>query len=122
MGSEPDGLETLKRESGYMAKGASMGPRRSTGQKHNVRETGQSQKPEPVMNYNVFYGSSGDKKVKGRERGRDGDGGGGVDGDVLDGWPKWLIANVPREVLDGLVPKSADSYNKIDKVKSTFKF
>lgn len=36
--------------------------------------------------------------------------------DTLEGWPKWLVNNVPRRVLEGLVPKSADSYRKIDKV------
>lgn len=33
-----------------------------------------------------------------------------------DGWPKWLTDNIPREALKDIVPKSADSYIKIDKV------
>lgn len=45
---------------------------------------------------------------------------GGWSGDdqvqLVDGWPKWLTDNVPKHVLRGLVPKSADSYDKIDKV------
>lgn len=41
---------------------------------------------------------------------------GGDDDDIVDGWPKWLVENVPPEVLDGLVPKSADSYDKLAKV------
>ncbi|KAF5751825.1 Serine/threonine-protein kinase [Tripterygium wilfordii] len=39
----------------------------------------------------------------------------GVD-ELVDGWPKWLVDNIPREVLAGLVPKSADSYDKLAKV------
>ena len=34
----------------------------------------------------------------------------------MDGWPTWLVDNFPSEVLAGLVPKSADSYNKLAKV------
>ncbi|KAJ8765774.1 hypothetical protein K2173_014896 [Erythroxylum novogranatense] len=36
--------------------------------------------------------------------------------ELVGGWPKWLVQNVPREVLAGLVPKSADSYDKLAKV------
>lgn len=35
---------------------------------------------------------------------------------LLDGWPKWLTDNIPRDVLAGIVPRSADSYDKLDKV------
>ncbi|KAH7675103.1 [RNA-polymerase]-subunit kinase protein [Dioscorea alata] len=41
--------------------------------------------------------------------------GGDVD-DLVDGWPRWLVNNVPKDVLAGLVPKSADSYDKLAKV------
>ncbi|KAI3672379.1 hypothetical protein L6452_38465 [Arctium lappa] len=37
---------------------------------------------------------------------------------LVDGWPKWLTDNVPKDALDGLVPKSADAYDKLDKVGS----
>lgn len=65
--------------------------------------------------------------------------GGGKDGDVVGnvsrrisisqisahdfpgGWPKWLVENVPADVLAGLVPKSADSYDKLAKVSKTVK-
>uniref|UniRef100_A0A3Q7G4W4 Protein kinase domain-containing protein n=1 Tax=Solanum lycopersicum TaxID=4081 RepID=A0A3Q7G4W4_SOLLC len=40
----------------------------------------------------------------------------GGDDQLVDGWPKWLVDNVPKEVLVGLVPKTADSYEKLDKV------
>ncbi|MED6188478.1 hypothetical protein PIB30_086348 [Stylosanthes scabra] len=36
--------------------------------------------------------------------------------EFVDGWPKWLVDNIPRHVLDSLVPKSADSYIKLGKV------
>ncbi|XP_022751003.1 probable serine/threonine-protein kinase At1g54610 isoform X3 [Durio zibethinus] len=36
--------------------------------------------------------------------------------ELIDGWPKWLVDNISTEVLVGLVPKSADSYDKLDKV------
>ncbi|KAK2656095.1 hypothetical protein Ddye_009147 [Dipteronia dyeriana] len=66
-------------------------------------------------------GASGDKRVSGEGAG----GGGGSrksvrkkigDDELVDGWPKWLVDNIPREVLTGLVPKSADSYDKLAKV------
>lgn len=36
--------------------------------------------------------------------------------ELVDGWPRWLVNNVPPEMLAGLIPKSADSYEKLDKV------
>lgn len=36
--------------------------------------------------------------------------------ECADGWPKWLVDNVPSDVLATLVPKSADSYEKLAKV------
>ncbi|KAM7523641.1 hypothetical protein LguiA_013543 [Lonicera macranthoides] len=35
--------------------------------------------------------------------------------EVVDGWPKWLFDNIPNDVLAGLVPRSADSYDKLSK-------
>lgn len=40
----------------------------------------------------------------------------GVEDELVDGWPKWLVDNIPSDVLKNIVPKSADSYTKIDKV------
>ncbi|XP_052115425.1 uncharacterized protein LOC107480334 isoform X2 [Arachis duranensis] len=37
--------------------------------------------------------------------------------EVGEGWPKWLADNIPKEVLSALVAKSADSYEKLDKIK-----
>ncbi|GLT63955.1 hypothetical protein SLA2020_364780 [Shorea laevis] len=36
--------------------------------------------------------------------------------ELVDGWPKWLVDNVPENLLEGLVPKSADSYDKLAKI------
>ncbi|XP_059309990.1 probable serine/threonine-protein kinase At1g54610 [Lycium ferocissimum] len=36
--------------------------------------------------------------------------------ELVDGWPKWLVDNIRKEVLVGLVPKTADSYDKLAKV------
>lgn len=38
--------------------------------------------------------------------------------DLVDGWPKWLVDNISQDVLSGLVPKSADSYDKLSKVST----
>nr|XP_004292510.2 PREDICTED: probable serine/threonine-protein kinase At1g54610 [Fragaria vesca subsp. vesca] len=38
------------------------------------------------------------------------------DDELVDGWPKWLTDNISKDVLAGLAPKSADSYDKLDKV------
>ncbi|KAK4485990.1 hypothetical protein RD792_008645 [Penstemon davidsonii] len=36
--------------------------------------------------------------------------------ELVDGWPRWLVENVHLDALAGLVPKSADSYDKLAKV------
>lgn len=36
--------------------------------------------------------------------------------ELVDGWPKWLVDNVSADLLEGLVPTSADSYDKLAKV------
>lgn len=38
------------------------------------------------------------------------------DGKLVDGWPKWLTDNIPKAALEGLTPRSAETYDKIDKV------
>ncbi|PNT75479.1 hypothetical protein BRADI_1g33217v3 [Brachypodium distachyon] len=35
---------------------------------------------------------------------------------LVDGWPTWLLENVPREALRGIVPRSADAYDQVEKV------
>ncbi|KAK4417348.1 putative serine/threonine-protein kinase [Sesamum alatum] len=36
--------------------------------------------------------------------------------ELVGGWPRWLVDNVPVDDLAGLVPKTADSYDKLAKV------
>ncbi|KAL1543678.1 [pyruvate dehydrogenase (acetyl-transferring)] kinase [Salvia divinorum] len=43
-------------------------------------------------------------------------GGGGRNELVYYVWPKWLTDNIPTQVLEDILPKSSDSYIKIDKV------
>ena len=53
--------------------------------------------------------------VRGRKKSV-GDEGGGRRIELVDVWPKWLTDNIPAQVLKDIVPKSSDSYIKIDKV------
>ncbi|RDX63295.1 putative serine/threonine-protein kinase, partial [Mucuna pruriens] len=36
--------------------------------------------------------------------------------EFVEGWPKWLVDNIPTNVLANIVPKSADSYRKLAKI------
>ncbi|KVH99568.1 Protein kinase, ATP binding site-containing protein [Cynara cardunculus var. scolymus] len=85
--SHPVGLEKLKMENGYVRKSSSSS---SSGGRSNRKE--------------------GKKTVEGEGGGRP-----SVSHDLVDGWPKWLTDNVPKDALDGLLPKSADAYDKLDK-------
>ena len=38
--------------------------------------------------------------------------------ELIGGWPKWLVDNIPTEALVGLVPRSVDSYEKLSKVEN----
>ncbi|GLT74608.1 hypothetical protein SLA2020_463960 [Shorea laevis] len=123
MNSPPGGLEKLKMENGYAGREGIMRHRRSTGQRYSEGKPGQVYVAELPGKRNGFGsadgggGGGGRGKVVGGE-GEKGRGNGYLDGwdEVVDGWPKWLTDNVPREVLAGLVPRSAESYDKIDKV------
>ncbi|XP_042039962.1 probable serine/threonine-protein kinase At1g54610 isoform X1 [Salvia splendens] len=53
--------------------------------------------------------------VRGRRKSV-GDAGGGIRNELVDVWPKWLTDNIPAQVLKDIVPKSSDSYIKIDKI------
>ncbi|XP_051127233.1 probable serine/threonine-protein kinase At1g54610 [Andrographis paniculata] len=70
-------------------------------------------------------GRGGEKKTVGESSisiNINGGGGGGADADELfDGWPKWLVDNIPSNLLSGLLPKTADSYDKLAKIgKGTY--
>ncbi|XP_022772372.1 probable serine/threonine-protein kinase At1g54610 [Durio zibethinus] len=128
MNSPPRGLEKLKMENGYMGKERFVGHRRSTGQRYS--EPGRFSKPEPPKKLNGF--GSADGVVAAVAGGKEGNFNGKekmrsneavekrnffvVGDEMVDGWPKWLIDNIPKEVLAGLVPKSAELYDKIDKI------
>ncbi|KAB2635314.1 serine/threonine-protein kinase [Pyrus ussuriensis x Pyrus communis] len=133
--STPGGLEKLKLDNGYVANGPLKGHRRSTGQFHRDRFKRQQQRGEARIS-NVEPGSDGSSNenaaaavvdewgvLNGGSEGEKDDGIRKVshkvfvdDGEIVDGWPKWLADNISREILTGLVPKSADSYDKLDKV------
>ncbi|XP_022930169.1 probable serine/threonine-protein kinase At1g54610 isoform X2 [Cucurbita moschata] len=99
--NSPNGrIQTLKLENGYVGTGDFKAHRRPAAQRRFVnREVSEAVNPHG------------------------GDGGGGNGGlglekseVVVDGWPKWLTSNIPKHVLAGLVPKSVEAYDKLDKV------
>ncbi|KAK8607020.1 hypothetical protein V6N13_052771 [Hibiscus sabdariffa] len=119
--SPPTRLEEFKKEHRYVKRGDEV-PKISSG----VKDEGDDGK-----NLGLANGVAGNgQKVVNREgetvRSNDANGNvpqrnvsrkiGGDDDQVVHGWPKWLVDNVPFEVLSGLVPKSADSYDKLAKV------
>ncbi|KAJ7974019.1 Serine/threonine-protein kinase [Quillaja saponaria] len=128
--SPPRGLERLKLENGYVGNGGIAGNRRSTGQRYAKKESGRLYRDEP-RKYNIGF-ANGDGQSQGSNFGGKGEGGDegkrygdhkdgklskhDRDGELVDGWPKWLTDNVPREVLAVLIPRSAESYRMLDKV------
>ncbi|CAN1220663.1 Probable serine/threonine-protein kinase At1g54610 [Linum grandiflorum] len=114
--SPTKGQDKLKVENGLRRK-INGEHRRSLGPHHH-RNSGRKGEPRPPMRTYTGGGGSG--------------GGGGNEGDdpfkgssdpfgveeTVDGWPKWLADNVPREVLAAVVKKSAEDYDKLDKVGS----
>ncbi|KAG6673870.1 hypothetical protein I3843_15G011900 [Carya illinoinensis] len=133
--SQFGGINKLKLESGYVGRDGFMdNHRRSTGQRDMHRESGRQFRAESKK-HNAPYGKA-DGSTRGEGKlinGEEKKNVGGNDGnnivsqrvsffkpieevELVDGWPKWLMDNVPREVLMGLVPKSADSYTMLTKV------
>nr|GMC55184.1 probable serine/threonine-protein kinase At1g54610 [Ipomoea batatas] len=125
------GAEKMRLENGY-----ARAARRSTGQRYVTEEpAGRPSRPEPRIRDDAYVGNGDretavDRKVIARKGEKPRSSGGKApaeidpkktnsgDEEMVDGWPKWLVDNVSRQVLAGLVPKSADSYEKIDKVGS----
>ncbi|XP_045809245.1 probable serine/threonine-protein kinase At1g54610 [Trifolium pratense] len=125
--SDYRGLNRFKMENGYVPSSDFVAHRRSTG--------GQTKKPhvenktkDIVIDHQVYQKQPRKHKVV---DGKSVGGKGKRDGDLkdskkhlnnvfedemVDGWPKWLVDNVPIQGLAGLVPKSAESYKMIDKV------
>lgn len=117
MNSQPKGLDKSRPEKGYAAS-----RQRSTGQR-NFQADPTRRRQQPTVSRGKEGGSGGGGGKFGAEAERVGHGRSGdifglsrEDEETIDGWPRWLVENVPRHVLDRLVPKSADSYEKIDKV------
>ncbi|KAK7391226.1 hypothetical protein VNO78_19638 [Psophocarpus tetragonolobus] len=122
-------LERLKLDNGYVPSTDFVAHRRSTGQRHDSKEYERLHQHhrEPRKHYKVDQSAVGNHEGhhhKGSREGRR------VirrddnklpnkccfEDEMVNGWPKWLVDNVPTQVLSGLVPKSAESYKMIDKV------
>ncbi|KAL7596737.1 hypothetical protein Lser_V15G30913 [Lactuca serriola] len=132
------GLHKLKMENGYVRGGS----RKSVSGGRNLSSSGGSSSStgsrKEKMLMNGKEGKEAGSTVRSTGSGgtsSSGGGRGGSDGGVVtrrssvspkldnsdelvDGWPKWLTDNVPKDALDGLIPKSADAYDKLDKVGS----
>ncbi|CAL0300679.1 unnamed protein product [Lupinus luteus] len=123
-------LHRLKLENGYYSNHDFVPHRRSTGQTHHQpthHVKHHHAQVEPPRNHNKL-----DSSVSNDAKKRDDDV--VVDGkkkyimkasaevenenenEMVDGWPRWLVDNVPTHVLAALVPKSAESFKMIDKV------
>ncbi|XP_027366575.1 probable serine/threonine-protein kinase At1g54610 [Abrus precatorius] len=96
-------LERLKLDNGYVASSDFVAHRRSTGGVANGERQG------------LAVGVGHKDKLVGRERSKKLSNKCFVD-DMVGGWPRWFVDNVPEQVLATLVPKSAESYKMIDKV------
>lgn len=139
VGSEAAGLERLKLENGYVDSRDFnfVAPRRSTGQRFDehgdnngglYRRVSRKHRADLGIANEEKRGSGNDsEKLRNKEEkmsNKEGKKRNAAnysekflnDDDMVDGWPRWLVDNVPREVLAGLVPKSAESYKMIDKV------
>ncbi|KAK7343757.1 hypothetical protein VNO77_12771 [Canavalia gladiata] len=128
-GSDYKNLERLKLDNGYVASSDFVAHRRSTGQRHESHRLHQREQQQPPGKHTlesavgngerqglaVRAGHKGNlvsrerksKKVSNKCFHED---------EMLGGWPKWLVDNVPAQMLAALVPKSAESYKMIDKV------
>jgi cyclin-dependent kinase 12/13 len=112
------GLNRFKMENGYVPSSDFVAHRRSTGAqtKTHVHKNTIDQK-QPRKHKVVVDGKSGkgkrDSDLKDSKKHLNKC----FEDEMVDGWPKWLVDNVPIQSLSGLVPKSAESYKMIDKVK-----
>lgn len=112
--SPPKGLQKLKSDNGYVKTGGGFAAaRRSTGQRLvPVNDSAKTIRSASTKKISSGSGSDGEFFTRKLELQNTID-----DEEVLvDGWPKWLTDNIPRDALAGLIPKSADSYDKLDKV------
>ncbi|WJZ92129.1 hypothetical protein VitviT2T_011146 [Vitis vinifera] len=118
--SPSEGLVKLKLQNGYAKRGYGGRPIR-----HKPPEKLDGKSAGTLVDGGG--GGGGGEEMVGREDENKLNGGGGnvsqkitvkrIGGDELvDGWPKWLVDNIHRDALVGLVPKSVDSYEKLAKV------
>ncbi|XWS41440.1 hypothetical protein CRYUN_Cryun17cG0082100 [Craigia yunnanensis] len=122
--SPPQGLEKLKQEYGYAKRGnevQKLSEKDSNGML--VRHEGENK------NVGMVNGANGDDEnavTREGEIAKNTGANGNVSqrnvskkiggDDLVDEWPKWLVDNISTEALAGLVPKSADSEDKLAKV------
>ncbi|XP_028763895.1 probable serine/threonine-protein kinase At1g54610 [Neltuma alba] len=126
-GSEAKGLERLKLENGYVGNGDFAAHRRSMGQIYGECEDIGRVHQREIRKHRLGSGI-GNEEREGSSNRWMGEGKRNAvhdgekiprksfDDEMVDGWPRWLVDNVPREVLAGLVPRSAESYVMLDKV------
>lgn len=102
-GREQQQQEEVKPELGTIKKstGAGNGEENKISNRERERLV-LDEKTDALGNNNNNDGNVEKKKINGE--------------DVVDGWPKWLVDNIHRDILAGMVPRSADSYHKLAKV------
>lgn len=102
--TRPVGLERLKLDNGYVGNAQRRPPPSvDDGSSNGTGGEDHSEVAERDNNNNKHPPSS--RRISAAD-----------DDELVDGWPKWLTDNISKDVLAGLVPKSADSYDKLDKV------
>lgn len=110
----PPQLERMKHENRYVKvvhKVVAVGREHSG--KLVKNEGGGEAKVGPTGEGVVAKGSGGGERRTVVRKKMEGD-------ELVGGWPKWLVENIPTDVLACLVPKSADSYDDVDKVGMIF--
>ncbi|KAJ1424974.1 Serine/threonine-protein kinase, active site [Sesbania bispinosa] len=125
-GSDYRGLDRLKIENGYIPSSDFVAHRRSTGQRHQPTDSGTLHQREPTKHKVGSRAANAERQgLSGGRRAKRDDAekhdskkllNECFEDEMVDGWPRWLVDNVPTQALAGLVPKSAESYKMIDKV------
>ncbi|KAF5480711.1 hypothetical protein F2P56_001435 [Juglans regia] len=129
--SSPHDIERLKLGHGYVPGGNGVRPinhtqlSRDSARKALIRNEVEYKYIVGAVNAKGGAGGGGERVVVGKGEERSGGSGNvskrvaskKIEGvELVDGWPKWLVDNVPGDLLAGLASKSADSYDKIAKV------
>ncbi|KAI3499762.1 hypothetical protein L1887_35571 [Cichorium endivia] len=121
--SHGGGLHKLKTDNGYATGGnggkpnvahkpfVEMPVKENSVKKNNPVDNSNTRKKESGQNDGKVsregIGNVSQRIIVGKKIGAD---------ELIDGWPKWLVDNIPREVLTNLVSKTADSYDKLAKI------